>query len=399
MTSPKPIRIAFLIPHTTYGGAETMAGNLLTYLPPHQFEIFLLAPAGQRLCDLCQERPISHIDWDFPDFPSTSFYWGERTIFNPLAACWMIMQTIWLALKIARWLKQNDIHWLYSASTQAHLINAFACRLVSTNCLWHFQEIVSPTLARGLGYIFINKLGHSFVQNIVASSQAIAHSLNLPQKTTVIFNSVDLLNFEFPASAKNVLREEYGLDTDVPLIGLVGRLTPWKGQKLLLAAAHKILRQGYSAYFFIVGSGVSPKYNFRAELDAVVQQLQLEGRVIFTGQRQDIPLIMNALDIVVVPSIEPEPFGMVAVEAMAAHKPVIGSDAGGLSEIIIPAETGLLFPLGDEEALATSIMQLITNKTKQELYGEQGYQRAQKYFSIEQAGQAFVNLLVRLHHV
>lgn len=122
---------------------------------------------------------------------------------------------------------------------------------------------------------------------------------------------------------------------------------------------------------------------FLSELQADAAQLGIENRVIFTGFRQDIDDILEAVDLFVMPSLLPEPFGLAAVEAMAHARAVIGTRAGGLAEVVADQQTGLLVPPGDPSALATAILSLAEDRLSREFMGVEGRRRVMNSFTLE----------------
>ena len=142
------------------------------------------------------------------------------------------------------------------------------------------------------------------------------------------------------------------------MIGVFGRLTPWKGQEVLLAALGRPALAACHAV--VVGEALftDEDRHYAAALRERADTPALAGRVRFLGHRDDIPALMKACDVVVHTSTQPEPFGRVIVEGMLAGKPVIATDAGGAREIITHEQTGLLVPPGDAAALAAAVAQL-----------------------------------------
>jgi glycosyltransferase involved in cell wall biosynthesis len=119
-------------------------------------------------------------------------------------------------------------------------------------------------------------------------------------------------------------------------------------------------------------------------LIALRNELALADRVEFSGFRMDIPVVMSALDILVLASTSPEPFGRVLIEAMAAGKPVIATDAGAAREIIEDGVHGLLVPPGDAEAMARAMIYLLTHRDTAILMGQRGQDRVRERFSAQQ---------------
>lgn len=163
-------------------------------------------------------------------------------------------------------------------------------------------------------------------------------------------------------------------DTDV-VIAQVSRLEPWKGHRILLRAlAHLAGRPGWTAWI-AGGAQRSSESQYLQELRSLVAASGLTGRVRFAGERTDVARLLASADIYCQPNLSPEPFGLAFVEAMAAGLPVVASDAGGAREIV-DAETGVLVPSGDVEALASALGALMSNPARRRALGAAGVRRA-----------------------
>ncbi len=170
-------------------------------------------------------------------------------------------------------------------------------------------------------------------------------------RAAVIPNGVDTSQF-VAALERSEAREALALSPRDVSIGLVGRLTVQKGQEVLLRAAPRVLAALPAARFLMVGDGED-----RGRLEALATRLDLANRVRFLGTRRDVPLLMRALDIFVLPSHwEGMPISL--LEAMAAGLPVVASNVTGSREAVVDAETGLLVPPGDAGALAEAIIRV-----------------------------------------
>jgi glycosyltransferase involved in cell wall biosynthesis len=212
----------------------------------------------------------------------------------------------------------------------------------------------------------------------------------------VVPNGVRLEDFQ--NSDANAFRREFAIAETQIIVGIVGRLTPWKGHKLFLEAAAQLIKDGYNVLFVIVGDDVDPVTglsHYRANLEQYTTQLGLTNKVLFTGYRPDIPNVMSGLDVLVVPSIRPEPFGLVAIEAMACSKPVIAAAHGGLAEIVIDHSTGLTFVPGDVHSLIAAIRFLLEHRDLRGEYGHEGQYRVSKNFTLEY----YVASMGRLFHI
>lgn len=205
----------------------------------------------------------------------------------------------------------------------------------------------------------------------------------------VIHNAVDLAEYDGIAADPKV-REELGLGPGDRLVGIVGRLDWWKGHDHFIEAMARVVREAPLARGLIVGQvETSPRSRaYFEKLRADVRSLGLEGNVLFTGFRADVPRILAALDVVVLSSSSPEPFGRVVIEAMAAGKPVVATAAGGVLDIIEDASNGLLVPPRDSGAMAGAIRRLLGDPALAARIAEAGRRSVAERFSLPRHAEA-----------
>jgi len=199
------------------------------------------------------------------------------------------------------------------------------------------------------------------------------------EKVTVIHNGVDLKRFRPPADEFEKAKWKRGLfnvDGSVSVITYIGQLTEEKGLLVYLEAVRALLRGHEDMLFLFAGAGPLERH-----LAGYVQGAQ-NNRVRFLGIRDDGECILKASDIVIVPSIWEEAFGLVIAEAMACGVPVIGSRIGGIPEILLDKETGILIAPGDSEVLRGTIESLSKDKALREFLGNNGRTFVQKKFDI-----------------
>ncbi|QFU00032.1 D-inositol 3-phosphate glycosyltransferase [Halomonas sp. THAF5a] len=186
--------------------------------------------------------------------------------------------------------------------------------------------------------------------------------------------------------ARAALRDELGVAPGRVAIGLAGRLTPGKGQRVWIEALAWLAEQRPALAWqgVLVGgltAGEGSNEAFVAELRDRVRALGLEERIAFVGFRRDLPRLFEALDIVCVPSRN-EAFGLTVIEAMAAGKAVVGSDSGALPELIEPA-TGRLAPPDDPVAWGQALAELADDAALRETLGEAARARVARDFTLE----------------
>ena len=212
------------------------------------------------------------------------------------------------------------------------------------------------------------------------ASQQAQEQLRPHRPTRVVYPAVDLERFlpeRLPSPVE--ARAQLGLPPERPIMGMVARLQRQKGVHVFLEAACRVAQTHPDAYFVVVGGRYPLEPSFPEELERQIQQAGLEPRVHLAGQQTDIPLWMQAMDILVMPSIYPEGFGMVVIEAMALGKPVIASRSGGTVEIIEEGVDGLLVAPGDADAFAAAIRHTLNDTPGGRAFGPAAQRKARLY--------------------
>ncbi|MGK7905036.1 MAG: glycosyltransferase family 4 protein [Hormoscilla sp.] len=170
--------------------------------------------------------------------------------------------------------------------------------------------------------------------------------------------------------------EKFGWSNDVPVLGIVARLTEQKGHTTLLKAMSEVVRQFPTVQLVIIGDG-----ELRQELQELVNQLSIAQQVYFLGYRENAAGMMAGFDIFVHPS-RWEGFGLVFLEAMTASLPIVATQVGSIPEIVRQGETGLLVPVDDPTALAHAICRLLSDRTLARKMGRTGRDRLEKNFTV-----------------
>jgi len=322
----------------------------------------------------------------------------RRKNFSPLGfltTCWFLLRAVWYLRRIV---KHEAVIGIYT-NTIGILSSGFVAKMLGCTHIWHVHEIVlSPSIVRRVLARLVRHLSDVLVCNSFATLNNLVDSgRTQPIRATVIHNGVDLDRFA-QCNGGSQTRRSLGVGEDEVLVGVIGRIHFWKGQDFLLQAA-RILVALPRVKYVLVGSVYDPKHDDQlSRLKKMVTEFGIEDRVIFSHFSIDIEELYAALDVVVVPSILPEPFGLVAVEAMAAGKPVIGTAHGGLTEIIVDQVTGFLVPPTKPEVLAERIKTLILDKDLRERMGHEGRRRAHDLFSQTRFAERVCGLMNELFY-
>ena len=367
-----PRSILFVDHATALGGAEHSLLLLMTFLDRAHWHPHLIAPPGQ----LAEEAAGAGLPVHRQDLPRLRG--SSRSLLN-----------LWQRAKdISRTARKIEATLIHSNTVRATAYASLAARLASVSLVWHMRDFwlsESEPAAK-----WPDRLGkHIFTSassRVVTNSRAVAEHLPRPNRATVLHNGIDLSHFDavhINQSSKVAICSEAGFPPNSPIVGMIGRTRPWKGQESFLQMARQLCGRQPDCRFLIVGGdpfGVQDDYE--ARLLALGSQPELAHRVHWTGQLADVRPALAAMDLFVHPGA-PEPFGLVNIEAMAMAKPVVSFAHGGIPEIVMHEETGLLVAPGDVDALSAAISRLLRDPDLSWSMGRAGRLRVEAHFRIE----------------
>jgi len=232
------------------------------------------------------------------------------------------------------------------------------------------------------------------IHRVIANSDAVReefrrNKLVEPHRVETIFSAVDTRLFNSSISGDGV-RAALNIPSDVPLVGIVGRLDPKKGHQYFLEAAQKVCRHIPSTMFLVVGEGPLDK-----ELRAYTRELRIEGKVIFTDLREDVPPILAALDVFAISSLK-ESFPTSILEAMAMERPVVATRVGSIESSVLDGITGYVVPPSDPGAMAEKIISLLHDRKTARTMGKAGRQLVMERFNEEIMAQKTEKVYIRL---
>ena len=265
---------------------------------------------------------------------------------------------MWLnSLRLAKIIKDNGITIVHARSRAP----AWSAYWAAKKCGVHYITTFHGTY--GLGPKGIKRIYNrvmTFGERVIAISNHIKEHIiknygTDEGKIRLIARCVNMENFDVEnTSAERMIKflEENNIPADKPLVTLIGRLTNWKGQKLLIEALNKIKDMDF--HCLLIGDDQG-RTQYSEELHDMIEQYGMEDRYTFIRHVSDVPAAMLVSDVVLSTSIEPEAFGRIAIEGQAMGRVVVASDIGGSKETVIDGVTGKLFKSGDADDLANAI--------------------------------------------
>lgn len=289
--------------------------------------------------------------------------------------------------------KEHHFQLIYS-NTLAVLLGMIYAQKRNIKHLWHVHEIIVHP--KPIAYIF-PKLLKRYADIVVCNSNATL--ANLTQREPILKSkSVVIHNGQKPNQEpfNTISKKDIGFEEQDIIIALIGRINRLKGHKWLLNTFTKYLRHQSHCKLLFVGSPVVGQEYYLEEIKSIIEDKKMSDKVKIIDFTKDLRPILNLVDIIAVPSTEAESFGLVALEAMLAKKPVVGSNHGGLIEIIDDNSTGFLVEPHHEKDLASALKKLSDSPELRKKFGEAGYDRAINSFSEDLYIRNFENLFSRL---
>jgi glycosyltransferase involved in cell wall biosynthesis len=377
------IRVAFLEGSAMIGGAEVNVLSLVQRMDHKKFETLVISPFEGPLTQ--KVREIGGEVIIVPRLPliSTSIFINGRKVTNLFAILSNFISFFPSSLILAKFLVHKQVDVLHTNSMLAHFYGALAARLTGVPCIWHMQDIVDPSQAFGALRRILNLTGNWLPHRIVVISEAVKRMFSgrAKNKIRVIYNGADIKKYR-PDNSGETIRKEFGIKSHENVIGIVGRIVYWKGQKEFLYAAKGISEKIPNCRFLIVGDGLGDR-GYLGEVKELSRKIGLQGNVVFTGFRNDVNEILAAMDIVVHASTLPEPFGLSIIEAMACGKPIVATNGGGVPEIVLDGTTGTLVPMKNAPAIERAVIEILNASKKAKSFGNAGRKRVEELFSID----------------
>lgn len=290
----------------------------------------------------------------------------------------LIVRALLYVVRLVRFIRKRRIDLVHTNSLKADLIGGLAARLAGVPVVWHVRDRIDKDYLPAVVVTLFRRLVRIVPHGVIANSQATLGTLRLPTGANAHVVASGVVSNGVAPAIDTAARLRF----KEPLIGIVGRISPWKGQHIFLRAAATVRERFPRARFQIIGSALFDEAEYEQDLRALTVDLGLTEAVEFTGFRPDVDEMIARLDILIHASTTGEPFGQVVAEGMIAGKPVIATNGGGVPEIIEDGVSGMLVPMDDAPALAAAIIWLNDNPAKAQEIAKAGYRRIVDHFMI-----------------
>ena len=275
--------------------------------------------------------------------------------------------------------RRERAHLIHANTTRAGLVGLAARRLGGPPVVVHVRDWVPDGRMSQLVLSMIRREAAAVVANSRFSAEQLPPG---PAPVAVLPNPVDLNRFDPSRTDREAARTALGLAPDDEVLAVIGQHTPWKGQADAVRVLEKVRQRRPLARLLVAGSAkftaTSTRFDNRAydrELRALPGELGVNQAVSFLGEREDVPTLLAAIDVLLVPSWR-EAFGRVAVEGMAMGVPVIVTAVGGPAEVVRDGIDGRVLPPRDPERWADAVIELLGDPPLRDAMGQAGRERA-----------------------
>lgn len=362
----RKIKVLFVHSSSELYGSDRSLLNIIRGIDKTKYEVHVILPCEGPLC--VELRQISDVELTIFDVAVL-----RRKNLNIHGIFVFLVNLICSVKYIEKYIKNNYID-IVDTNTAVVFPGAIAARRMKKKSVWHIREIIKNKFENKVISVIMNL----FSDIIVANSKSTAQSLQVPKdKIRIVYNAVntgELLGVS-KSTSKSINVH--------PIVGMAGRINRWKGQKLFVDAASEVHDRYPDVEFWIAGDTYAGEEYLRTDLTEYIHDRSLENKVKLLGQVKNMNDFYQKIDIFVLPSIKPEPFGLVILEAMEHKIPVIATNHGGPTEIIKNGETGFLVDYNSSEMMAKTIEMLIEKPLMRKSIGENSFRYAQQNFSVD----------------
>jgi glycosyltransferase involved in cell wall biosynthesis len=362
MSSKEKINVLFVVKPIQWSGSDRVLLDLATRLNKEKYQVIFAVISLNPADEATIPDSFPKIIFDMPDLH------GWRQLLFSLRLCWAIHK---YKIKI---IHMNSYH----PGNYCRLA-AFCMGMPVIIDHWHGFNRFSLK-RRVLCRLYNHFTDLSFVVSELVGKYIQEQCGTAPERIQVLYNGVDLAQYQNQDLAAKV-RQELGLPPDLPVVGLVARLDHRAKGHIELLQALSLLKDRHTVHALMVGGG-----RRQEEMQQLAASLGLAQVVHFLGNRKDVPRLLAAMDIFVLPS-HSEGVSLAVLEAMAAGLPVIVSEVGGLPEIVQHEDTGLLIPPKDPEALAQSLARVLEEPGLAQRLGQKAREQVQEKYSLERLAQ------------
>jgi glycosyltransferase involved in cell wall biosynthesis len=382
------LRVAVLSPSAELGGAERSLVTFMKGAASYNIEATVVLP---------RDGPLRHelsglgICCRIVRQPRALLCQSRRLRAESLAmALPLLLQAPGYLWRLAATIRRLRPHVIYTNGVKSHLLASALRPAVRRPIVWHIRALWPDALPRSIATIGADLI----VTNSRSTAESLGAGTECQGRIAVVYDGVDTKEF----SPEGPVVDLGPVPPAAGKVALPGAFARLKGHDLFLEAASEVRRELPSTRFFLIGGAIydtAANRGYEAELRRSVAGKGLTDAVVFTGFQRKMAPWYRAMDVVVNASIEPEGFGQTMLEAMSCARAVAGPRAGGIAEFVEHGRNGLLYEMGDADALAEAILTLLRDPALRQRLGAEGRKTATENLPMETFVEGMAQVLRR----
>ncbi len=387
------VRVLFFDHTAELGGGEIALWNLLMHIDRAAIQPIVVLGADGPLA----ERLRGDFETYVVSLPSSvggrkKDSLGVATLFQ-IPVMFATLAYVW---RLRGFIRKHGVDVVHTNSLKGHIIGGIAGRLAGRPVVWHLRDRIEDDYLPRSVVLMVRALSRVIPTSIIGVSLATLRTVvsrdagaedgrgdqGTGSGVEALGRAAKAVVVHDGTVVRPLRGKEDGGSGSSCRIGLIGRISPWKGQHIFLQAAAQVLKRFPDARFVIIGAPLFGEDEYNQEIRKLPADLGIADAVEFAGFRNDIGDAIDELDMVVHASTVGEPFGQVIIEGMAAAKPVVATNGGGVPEIVNDGATGILVPMGDAQAMADAMCALLADPKRAREMGNLGRQRVLDHFTV-----------------
>ncbi len=351
-----PHNILFLDQFGTMGGAQRVLREVVQALDPARYQPILAINGGGEFRESLEasRKPVV-------DLPLGDYHSGRKTVLDKLR---FTVRTLYCSLILMRAIVSRDIDLLYANGPRTFFCAVLSGWIMRRPVIWHLHNVLSPGVELRLLVFFSRWVRWIIVCSKAVSSPLLDRCSELQSRIKLIYNPAPQWDLPTMHNDSELLRKDLHLKPGFLSFGVLGRITPFKGQLEFIAAAQLVLRKHVSAYFLVIGSPAEDNPEDQTYFESIQQYVRAQGlssSILFISHQKQVQRYYGLLDVVVLASQEPEALPQTLIEAMSMGKVVIAPSGGGVPEIVEDGINGFLVERAESASLAAKMLELVHN--------------------------------------
>lgn len=352
-------------------GSDRSLLNIIKYIDKEKFRVFVILPCQGPLVK--ELRKIKNVNVEIFEVAIL-----RRKNLSLIGGIEYLRQFYSSCKFLKKYIKNYNID-IIDTNTSVVFPGAIIAKKMGLKSVWHIREIIKSNIEN----VIISFIMQRYSDLIIANSKSTGMALRVDQKKIrIVYNAIEEKEYD-----REIIKSD-----DQFIIGMAGRINRWKGQKLFVDAAAEVCKYYPKVIFKIAGDVYAGEEYLKQELEEYINKKGVLDSVKLIGQISDMDSFYKSIDVFVLPSIQPEPFGLVVIEAMEHKVPVIATNHGGPTEIIKDGEDGFLVNHNDCSEMSRRIIELIENDLLRKEISISGFEKKRKMFSIEEMVKGIENV-------